>query len=77
MSHPQTLPVQLGELTSAGLELPPRLDPVTHRLAQRLRDVVARGLALLAPEAHVQMRTMLLALLAAAPCLAARAVGLG
>ena len=77
MQHPQTLPIQLGELTSAGLELLPRLDTIPYRFAQRLRDVVARGLALFAAEADVQMRSMLLALLAAAAWLAARAVGLG
>ncbi len=77
MQHPQTLPIQFGELTSAGLEPLPRLDTLAYRLAQRLRYVVARGLALLAAEADVEMRSMLLALPAAAPRLAARAVGLG
>ncbi len=77
MQHPQTRPIQLSELTSSGQELLPCLDAITHRLAQWLRHVVARGLALCASEADVQMRAMLLALLAAAPRLAARAVGLG
>jgi len=77
MQHPQTRPIQLSELTSSGLELLPCLDAITHRLAQWLRHVVARGLALRASEADVQMRAMLLALLAAAVWLAARAVGLG
>lgn len=77
MRHPQTLPIQLGELTSAGLELPPRLDTIPYRRAQRLGHVVARGLALRASEADVQMRSMLLALPAAAARLAARTVGLG
>jgi len=76
MRHPETLPIQLGELTGAGLEFLPRLEAIPHRRAQRLRHVVARGLALLASEADVQVGPMLLALLAAAARLAARTVGL-
>lgn len=77
MGSPQALPIQLGQLASEGLELLPRVDAITYRLGQRLRHVIARGLALLAPEADVEVRPMLLTLLAAARRLAAGAVRLG
>jgi hypothetical protein len=77
MGKPQALTIELGHLPGEGLELPPSLHTIAHRIGQRLRHVVARGLALLAPEADVEVRPVLLPLLAAAVRLAARAVGLG
>jgi hypothetical protein len=77
MRDPQALTIQLGQLTSEGLELLPGFDAIAHRVAQRRRHVIARGLALLAPEANVEVRPVLLSLLAAASRLAAGAVGLG
>lgn len=77
MGHPQLLPIQLGQLTSESLELLPSLNAITHRLTQWLRHVVARGLALLTPEADVEVRPVLFPLLAAAVRLTAGAIGLG
>lgn len=77
MGSPQALTIQLGHLTGESLEPPPSLDAITYRLRQRLRHVIARGLTLLAPEADVEVRPVLLTLLAAALRLAAGAIGLG
>ena len=77
MGDPQALTIQLSHFTGEGLQLSPRLDAITYRPGQRRRHVIARGLALLAPEADVEVRPVLLALLAAAVRLATGAVGLG
>jgi hypothetical protein len=76
MRNPQTFSIQLSHLASQCLELLPRLDSITYRLAKLLRHVVARGLAFLAPEADVEVGSVLLPPLAAALWLAAGAVGL-
>ena len=77
MGNPKPLPIQLGQLASQDLELLPGPDPITYRLSQRLRHVIARGLARVASEADVEVRPVLLSLLAAALRLAAGAVRLG
>jgi hypothetical protein len=77
MGNPQALTIELSHLTGEGLQLSPCLDAITYRLGQRRRHVIARGLALFAPEADVEMWPVLLPLLAAAVRLAAGAVGLG
>ena len=77
MGRPQALTIQLGHLTGESLEPPPSLDAISYRLRQRLRHVIARGLTFLAPEADVEVRPVLLPLLAAALRLAAGAIGLG
>jgi hypothetical protein len=77
MGNPQALTIQLGQLTGEGLELLPGLDAIAYRVGQRRWHVIARGLAFLASKADVEVRPMLLALLATAVRLAASAVGLG
>jgi hypothetical protein len=77
MGQPQALTIQLGQITSQGLQLPPGLDTIAYRVRQGRRDVIARGLALLAPEADVDVRSVLLAPFAAAVRLAAGTIGLG
>jgi hypothetical protein len=77
MGNPKALPIQLRQFPSKGLEILPGFDPAPYRRRQRLRHVVARGLALLAPEADVEIRPVLLSLLATTVGLATRAVGLG
>ena len=77
MGNPQALTIQLGQLTGEGLELRPGLDTTAYRVGQRRWHVIARGLALLTPEADVEVRPVLFPLLAAAVRLAAGAVGLG
>jgi hypothetical protein len=77
MGNPQALTIQLGQLTGEGLELSPGLNTIAYRIGQSRRHVIARGLALVAPEADVEVRPVLLPLLAAAVRLAAGAVGLG
>jgi hypothetical protein len=77
MGNPQVLAIQVGQLTGERLELFPGLDTITHRVRQSGRHVITRRLAFLASEADVQVRPMLLALLATAVWLTAGAVGLG
>lgn len=77
MGNPQALTIQLGQLTGQGLELLPGLDTIADRVGQRQGHVIARSFAFLASEADVEVRPMLLALLATAVRLAAGAVGLG
>jgi len=77
MGQPQALAIQLGQITSQGLELLPGFDAVAHGIRQRRWHVIARGLAFFAPEADVDVRPVLLTLFAAAVRLAAGPVGLG
>lgn len=77
MGQPKALTIQLGQVTRQCLELLPGFDAISYRAYQRWRHVVARGLALCAPEADVSVWPVLLTLLAAAIRLTARAVGLG
>jgi len=77
MGSPQALTIQLGHLTGQGLEFSPGLDTIAYRVGQSRGHVIARGPAFLAPEADVEVRPVLLPLLAAALRLAAGAIGLG
>src|SRR2546427_3115521 len=64
--RPESLPVHLREFPQQGLQFLPDRYPTAHRLSQRLWHVISRGGARRSPKTHVEMRPMLLALLAAA-----------
>lgn len=65
--RPQALPVQLGQLPKEPLQFLPGRHSYPHGWGQRLRDVVPLRAALGPPEAHVEMRPVLLPLVTVAP----------
>src|SRR5207302_7722937 len=75
--RPESLPVHLRQFPQQGLQFLPDRYPTAHRLSQRLWHVISRGGARRSPKTHVEMRPMLLALLAAAAGSAAGAIGFG
>jgi hypothetical protein len=73
---PQLLPSPLGQGAQDRLRFLPRRDPGPDGRRQRLGHVVARGTAVRAAEAHIEVGPVLTAVLAAATRAPAGAMGL-